>query len=58
MYILDQWLDHTVIKEEILWILTLSAEDLVSMMGVFMGEAAAAATGCVPDEPSPLPWRI
>ena len=55
MYILDQWLDHTVIKEEILWILTLSAEDLVSIMGVFMGEAAAAATGCVPDEPSPLP---
>ena len=55
MYILDQWLDHTMIKEEILWILTLSAEDLVSIMGVFMGEAAAAATGCDPDEPSPLP---
>ena len=30
------------IKEEMLWILTLSAEDLVSIMGVFMGEAAAA----------------
>lgn len=42
------------IKEEITWNLTLSAEDLVSIMGVFMGEAAAA-TGWAPVGPSPLP---
>ena len=46
----------SVIKKEMFFTLTLSTEDLVSIMGVFMGEAAVA-TGWAPVGPSPLPCR-
>ena len=36
--------------------LTLSAEGLVSMMGVFMGGTVGDAA-CAPMGPSPLPWK-